>query len=652
MSNYNNTNHTNPAPDTGFSLRTTSRTGCSYTITEPDVDTTLCGRGGSLKERRCQLFKLTTLAILPGIILIVRDAVKVANDVKTVQQNREVQDSIRFSVEISAVVHAMQIERGTTALYVSSKGDPFVRPRLLNFYRDTDIALGGLSKWISIDSSAFFQTKATFQRHISDFRSDLDPLNATLRQVINFYSDHIAIFIAMIGRSLNLRKPFNFWVELASYQNLILSKEQAGTERALGSTYFTRGQLPGDDLLWYNEKRVLGSYFLQQSRQYSEFTDSRIESMYDGTDLMTRITLMQRQILDNAVMTPSVVAGAVWFDNMTEYINILKSVHDSLANRIVHEAEDENSSVNEALTISAVEFAVAIVIVPIIIILVRNIIRKIHNFSQELKEKTCELEAERLRTEELLYQLLPRTVAKRLMKDGSTLPESYNSATIMFSDVVGFTTISSSITPMQVVNLLNRLYMTIDKRLENFDVYKVETIGDGYMVASGLPNRNGEKHVAEIAKLSLDLLATIETMYLPHIHDQKISLRLGFNTGPVVAGVVGLKMPRYCIFGDTVNTASRMESTGLPSRIQMTESSAAKLTHIGGFIITERGTVDVKGKGTMRTFWLDGICAQQVGNGTTYARPSVEEKSPVSPDITLISVKEPPSYTNGLLMKY
>ncbi|XP_052285337.1 speract receptor-like [Dreissena polymorpha] len=491
----------------------------------------------------------------------------------------------------------MQIERGTTALYVSSNDDPFIRSRLQKLYQDTDSAINNLSKWISIGSKEFFQTKFSFQRHISEFRSYLNPRNVTLSEVINFYSDDNGAFIAMIGRSLNLRKPFAFWVDLASYQNLIISKEQAGIERALGSTFFARGQLPDTDHQWYIEKRVLGAYFLQQSRIYSEFTDSNIDSLFEGTDLHTRIVSMQQQIIDNQAVAPSIEVGKVWFDNMTEYIDILKSVQTRLANNIVQAAADENSSLLEAMTISAVQFTIGIVIVPVVIILVRNIIKlikKIKNFSQDLQEKTCELEAEKQRTEELLYQLLPRSIAKQLMTDGSTLPESYLSATIMFSDVVGFTAISSSITPMQVVNLLNSLYMTIDNRLKDFDVYKVETIGDGYMVASGLPNRNGEKHVAEIARLSLDLLKTMQEQQMPHLPDQKICLRLGFNTGPVAAGVVGVKMPRYCIFGDTVNTASRMESTGLPSRIQMTESSAENLMQIGGFIVLERGTVKVK----------------------------------------------------------
>lgn len=515
-------------------------------------------------------------------------------------------DNILFSVEISKVIHQLQIERGTTALYVSSGGDPFVKPRILAVYRETDSAITALSKWIPIYEHDTFETRERFHEQVKEFRLDLNPRNATLRQVIDFYTSKNAVFIRMIGRSINMKKRFQFWTELTAYQMLIFSKEQAGIERALGSTYFARGQFPLEDLLWYIEKNELGEHFLDQCMKYSAFAKSLVDTLYTDTALATDLEIMKETIIKNSLSAPSVVSGTIWFDNMTEFINILEIVQDKMAEKVVQHANDENSDLEGQMTLSAVELAVALVIVPIVVILVRNIIKRIHKFSSELKEKTSELEEERKRTEELLYQLLPKTVARKLMQEGNALPEAFHSVTIMFSDVVGFTSISSHSTPMQVISMLNKLYLTIDGQLENFDVYKVETIGDGYMVASGLPNRNGERHVEEIAKLSLDLLKTVGEMEIPHLKQEKMRVRIGFNTGPCVAGVVGVRMPRYCVFGDTVNTASRMESTGLPLRVQVTESSAFMLRKRDGYILTERGNVDVKGKGQMRTFWLDG----------------------------------------------
>ncbi|XP_063884775.1 atrial natriuretic peptide receptor 2-like [Scylla paramamosain] len=159
---------------------------------------------------------------------------------------------------------------------------------------------------------------------------------------------------------------------------------------------------------------------------------------------------------------------------------------------------------------------------------------------------------------------------------------------------------------MQIVTLLNSQYRVFDSRLEKYDVYKVETIGDAYMVVSGLPRRNGQRHVVEISCLALDLRHAVQAIPIPHKPGSFLQTRAGVNTGPVVAGVVGTRMPRYCLFGDTVNTASRMETTCEPMRIQISLSTRMSLLSAGGFIMEFRGYIEVKGKGEMATYWLEG----------------------------------------------
>ncbi|GFR83362.1 atrial natriuretic peptide receptor 2 [Elysia marginata] len=186
----------------------------------------------------------------------------------------------------------------------------------------------------------------------------------------------------------------------------------------------------------------------------------------------------------------------------------------------------------------------------------------IFKVTYDLEKKTEALDREKTLTVNLLYQMLPRVVADNLRRGKTVAAESYDGVSIYFSDIVGFTTISSKCTPLQVVELLNCLYVTFDIRINTYDVYKVETIGDAYMVASGVPLRNGNKHAEEIATMSIDLLAAIKQIHAPMVEGGKLKIRIGIHSGPCVAGVVGLKMPRYCLFGDTVNTASRMESNG------------------------------------------------------------------------------------------
>ncbi|XP_068217389.1 atrial natriuretic peptide receptor 1-like [Palaemon carinicauda] len=232
-----------------------------------------------------------------------------------------------------------------------------------------------------------------------------------------------------------------------------------------------------------------------------------------------------------------------------------------------------------------------------------------NNLESLVQERTADYLEEKRRCEEVLYQLLPKSVASQLIAGQSVVAETYDCVTIYFSDIVGFTALSAQSTPLQVVDLLNDLYTRFDAIIENFDVYKVETIGDAYMVVSGLPVRNDTRHVREIASMSLALLKEVETFTIRHRPDDKLKLRIGIHTGPCVAGVVGLKMPRYCLFGDTVNTASRMESNGLPLKIHVSPSTCKMLRqHYPYFTLECRGEVDMKGKGKVTTYWLLGEC--------------------------------------------
>uniref|UniRef100_A0A8C4GLY0 Guanylate cyclase n=1 Tax=Dicentrarchus labrax TaxID=13489 RepID=A0A8C4GLY0_DICLA len=243
--------------------------------------------------------------------------------------------------------------------------------------------------------------------------------------------------------------------------------------------------------------------------------------------------------------------------------------------------------------------------------IIDSMLRMLEQYSSNLedliRERTEELEVEKQRTEKLLSEMLPPSVAEALKTGATVEPEYFDQVTIYFSDIVGFTTISSLSDPIEVVDLLNDLYSLFDAVLSNHDVYKVETIGDAYMVASGLPKRNGNKHAAEIANMSLNILSSVGTFHMRHMPDVPVRIRIGIHSGPCVAGVVGLTMPRYCLFGDTVNTASRMESTGLPYRIHINMSTVKILHSLNeGYKIEVRGKTELKGKGIEETYWLVG----------------------------------------------
>ncbi|XP_067207687.1 retinal guanylyl cyclase 2 isoform X2 [Linepithema humile] len=228
-----------------------------------------------------------------------------------------------------------------------------------------------------------------------------------------------------------------------------------------------------------------------------------------------------------------------------------------------------------------------------------------NNLEELIRERTEQLDMEKKKTEQLLNRMLPSTVAEKLKLGMPVDPEEFREVTIYFSDIVGFTTISARSTPFQVVDLLNDLYTCFDDTINAYTVYKVETIGDAYMVVGGCPVRIPD-HATQVATMALDLLHQSGKFKLKHLPDTPLRLRIGLHTGPCCAGVVGLTMPRYCLFGDTVNTASRMESTGAPWRIHLSQATRDRLTQVGGYHIEYRGPTDVKGKGKMPTYWLLG----------------------------------------------
>ncbi|CAG9857899.1 unnamed protein product [Phyllotreta striolata] len=250
--------------------------------------------------------------------------------------------------------------------------------------------------------------------------------------------------------------------------------------------------------------------------------------------------------------------------------------------------------------------------------------------SKKLEESMRKLDEEMRRTDELLYQMIPKQVADRLRKGENPIDtcEMFDSVSILFSDVVTFTEICSRITPMEVVSMLNAMYSIFDKLTERNSVYKVETIGDAYMVVSGAPEKEGN-HAERVCDMALDMVEAITNLKDPST-GQHLRIRVGVHSGAVVAGIVGLKMPRYCLFGDSVNTASRMESTSEAMKVHISENTRQLLPQT--YRVSERGEIQIKGKGAMKTYWLEQkeyrspISKTEIPEYPVHKAPSVVEQ--------------------------
>ncbi len=208
---------------------------------------------------------------------------------------------------------------------------------------------------------------------------------------------------------------------------------------------------------------------------------------------------------------------------------------------------------------------------------------------------------EHARSEALLLNILPAPVAERLKAGEAVIADEYSEVTILFADIVGFTKLAARTKPQELVDLLNKLFSAFDRLTRRHGLEKIKTIGDAYMVVGGLPVPQTD-HATAIAELALEMHA--ETARLGQELGEPLGLRIGIDSGPVVAGVIGEQKFAYDLWGDAVNTASRMESHGVADRTQLTESAYQRLKEY--YLCEKRGTINVKGKHEMTTYFLTG----------------------------------------------
>jgi guanylate cyclase len=211
------------------------------------------------------------------------------------------------------------------------------------------------------------------------------------------------------------------------------------------------------------------------------------------------------------------------------------------------------------------------------------------------------LHIEQDKSERLLLNILPRDIAEKLKNESGIIADQFDEASILFADLVGFTLLSTELEPVEMVELLNEIYSHFDDLVDKYELEKIRTIGDNYMVVSGVP-RPRKDHAHALAGMSLEMEEYLEGFAAGS--GRPIQCRIGINSGPVLAGVVGRRKFQYDVWGDSVNVASRMESHGVPSKIHITDVTRKLIDE--DFACVRRGTVEVKGKGQMETWFLVG----------------------------------------------
>jgi guanylate cyclase len=223
----------------------------------------------------------------------------------------------------------------------------------------------------------------------------------------------------------------------------------------------------------------------------------------------------------------------------------------------------------------------------------------LHTFIRQRDRLLALLRVEQAKSENLLLNILPPEIAAILKNEERTIADHFPGASILFADMVGFTPLTAAMAPAEMLDLLNEVFTYFDGLVDKYDLEKIRTIGDSYMVASGVPRPRAD-HAQALARMALEMRAYILTD--PLCVERRLNFRIGINSGPVVAGVIGRKKFIYDLWGDAVNTASRMESHGTPGCIQITRETYELIKD--QFVCEPRGVISVKGKGEMETWYL------------------------------------------------
>ncbi|XP_038070397.1 uncharacterized protein LOC119739493 [Patiria miniata] len=567
--------------------------------------------------------KMLAVIVIPLVALTVMSALSLATTVSQLRDSQATLEAISASDRMTDLILALQVERGLTATFVSSNRTGAELSNTLREKRSsTDRAVNLLETLSELQvSGEVISTKNGLLSALDRYRQTVDTVEDVLpiANVINFYTDiNHQLLIGALTLSTNLKEG-SLWPRIVCKDGLLQTADLYGIQRALGSSFYAGCSLSPENLEWFRNLLSSGDSQITTVFAYSEQTAALYTDLVRSKDpAESHINTMRQEIIlggnpcESSGEEQARLMSDYWFGNMTIFVDIV-------ANVIFEETDSVRRDI-DAIIAGAVQAVVVHVTVLSLTITIslslgvfqlwqaKRLLGKVGKYARILDKKTQELATEKRTTEKLLYQMMPRSVADQLRQKKELIAEEFSSVTIYFSDIVEFTSLAARSTPMEVVTLLNELYCMFDNCIDMYDVYKVETIGDAYMVASGLPEPTAN-HACEIACMALDLLREVQLFRIPHLPAESLSLRVGLHSGSCVAGVAGIKMPRYCLFGDTVNTASRMESTGKAQRIQISGATWDELVNKAPprkrkFVIVPRETTVVKGKGAMQTYWL------------------------------------------------
>ncbi|XP_045772633.1 adenylate cyclase, germination specific-like [Maniola jurtina] len=550
----------------------------------------------SIRGRRLFLLQMVVLCFVPHVALILQNCSIMAQLSQTFDSSLYLDNEVNRTLSLGEMVLAIEDERVYVSryLFADMSTDDLNIGTLERVFVVTD-------RWLGDEQSP---VPDRLKMSLYDFREEvlhtLIKAKESLKR-ISIYQQINAILLNYMMKNVKSTKS-PLWRKFLACYELVKTMDELSITIALVKSVDLKLQVLTP------LQQHMGSVLehMQSTLQYLEVEGvddavvlREIFDFYKASDLMTS---KASEINTNKSMEVS----TNYIRDTNYYLDKMKDVQIRIWHIVRESASSEVWAARRTLGLGVGVLCVVLLASPILMLLLRHTVYTLQIFTESIEHSTQQLMAEKQKSDLLLSRMLPMPVLRRLRAQRAVPAEAFDAVTIYFSDIVGFTNIAANSTPMEIINMLNMLYRMFDDKIMQYNVYKVETIGDAYMVVSGLPQRNGNRHVSEIADMALSLMRSVKDACVPHRPDEPLRIRAGINTGSCVAGVVGATMPRYCLFGDTINTASRMESTGEAMKIHISQSTKEALEKMGKYIMESRGIVEVPGKGEMETFWLVG----------------------------------------------
>ncbi|CAB4056380.1 Speract receptor,Guanylate cyclase 32E,Receptor-type guanylate cyclase gcy-28,Receptor-type guanylate cyclase gcy-1,Receptor-type guanylate cyclase gcy-4,Receptor-type guanylate cyclase gcy-20,Heat-stable enterotoxin receptor,Olfactory guanylyl cyclase GC-D,Atrial natriuretic peptide receptor 2,Atrial natriuretic peptide receptor 1,Receptor-type guanylate cyclase gcy-13,Retinal guanylyl cyclase 2,Receptor-type guanylate cyclase gcy-12,Receptor-type guanylate cyclase gcy-29,Receptor-type guanylate cyclase G len=389
---------------------------------------------------------------------------------------------------------------------------------------------------------------------------------------------------------------------------LNLSTRFADTDSALESINNWPSRMDIQSHNWpgkfFNSKLSFQEDYLHNAYNSMPNITITLDAIIKDPDIRWKVYNNSRaEVTRNANINSNTKMAVQQFEAMFMYASALRRILVEMSNNIKYLVDNHAEEIKHNSKWPIILMICLVISVPIIVYLSSKASYSMRHSSKMFDEQAEILNKERRKTDGLLWQLLPPDIIAKLKAGDQPPPKLYESATVFFGDIVGFTNLTAMSTAGQTIQFLNDLYNMFDNYIDNFDVYKVEIVGDGYLVASGLPIPNGYKHATEIATMALQLMFQVEGFKISHKPTYKLRMRMGIHSGGCVGSVVGSKMPHFSVFGDTVNIAALMESTSEPMKIQISETTK-RLLEKGKFETEVRGQIIAPRIGELTTHWL------------------------------------------------